>query len=172
MHPLDAYDDGDLYKKFRFRRQDFLAIVDEVSADTEVANWLGSLPPTLQVFVALRYFATGSFQTVCADLFHISQPMTSRIISRVTRVLLGKVRDWICFPNQQEADRQKMKFRDMNGLPNVFGCIDGTSIPIQAPSQFEHEYICQKNYHALNVQVHIRSARSILIDRKKMKKDL
>lgn len=32
------------------------------------------------------------------------------------------------------------------------GAVDGTLIPIQAPTDNEVAYVCRKNYHALNVQ--------------------
>ena len=35
-NPLDKYDDGELYDKFRFRRHDILTIVDELLDDLEV----------------------------------------------------------------------------------------------------------------------------------------
>ena len=56
MHPLDAYDNEEPYKKFRFRLGDILAVTDEVREDIGVSNRLRSLPPTLQVFVAPRLF--------------------------------------------------------------------------------------------------------------------
>ncbi|KAI0216810.1 putative nuclease HARBI1, partial [Lamellibrachia satsuma] len=55
--------------------------------------------------------------------------------------------------NQRQADRTKAKFYDTNGFPNVVGCIDGTQIRIQAPSENEHEFINRKGYHSINVQV-------------------
>ncbi len=39
------------------------------------------------------------------------------------------------------------------GLPNVIGCIDGTQIPISAPSQNEVDYVNRKSFHSINIQV-------------------
>ncbi|KAH3704413.1 hypothetical protein DPMN_079469 [Dreissena polymorpha] len=36
--------------------------------------------------------------------------------------------------------------------PNVIGAVDGTLIPIIAPSEAEEVYVCRKGYHAINVQ--------------------
>lgn len=116
-NPLDNYDCVDLYKRYRFRRQDILDIVDEVSGDIEVANRGFSVPAVLQVLTALRFFATGSFQLTCADLAGFSQPTASRIINRVTVALLRLSPDWIVFPDQLEADRQKLKFVNNGGCP-------------------------------------------------------
>ncbi|XP_058490332.1 putative nuclease HARBI1 [Solea solea] len=39
------------------------------------------------------------------------------------------------------------------GLPNVIGCIDGTQIPITAPTQNEGDYVNRKSFHSINVQI-------------------
>ncbi len=48
---------------------------------------------------------------------------------------------------------QKVAFWEMAGFPNVFACIDGTHIRLQAPSDNEAAYVNRKNYHSINVQV-------------------
>ena len=42
-------------------------------------------------------------------------------------------------------------FYTLAGFPKVIGAIDGTLIPIRAPSKEEHLYVCHKGYHAINV---------------------
>ncbi|XP_056598305.1 putative nuclease HARBI1 [Triplophysa dalaica] len=39
------------------------------------------------------------------------------------------------------------------GFPNVIGCLDGTHIPIIAPSQNEADYVNRKSIHSINVQI-------------------
>ena len=41
---------------------------------------------------------------------------------------------------------------DVTGFPNDLGCVDGSLIPIKAPSSPEDIYVCRKGCHALNVQ--------------------
>lgn len=44
-------------------------------------------------------------------------------------------------------------FYDISSFPNVLGAIDGTLIPIQWMSgDDEPNYVCRKQYHAINVQ--------------------
>ena len=44
------------------------------------------------------------------------------------------------------------EFYEIAGFPKVIGAIDGTLIPIRAPHENEHLYVCHKGYHAINVR--------------------
>lgn len=74
-HPFEIFDDVELYRKFRFRRQDIIDITDEICNDIKLVNRHGTLPPLLQVMTALRFYASGSFQDVCGELIGIHQPI-------------------------------------------------------------------------------------------------
>ena len=159
-NPLDRFDDLELFRKFRFRRADILQMTDELKDQLEHPNRKGALPPVLQVLLTLRFYASGSFQDICAELIGVDQSTASRAIQRVTEAFMDWVPQWIRFPNQHEAERTKEMFFRMNRFPNVVGCIDGTQIRIQAPQEYEHEYVNRKNYHSINVQVSTPSDRS------------
>ena len=60
---------------------------------------------------------------------------------------------YIQFP-MTNTDRQSVMFNfyDIKESPLVLGAVDGTLIPIKAPSVDEHLYVCRKGFHALNVQ--------------------
>ena len=110
-HPLEEYDDDLVYKKFRFHRQFIFELVEEVSQDIEFTlPRKESLTPVLQVCLALRFYATGSFQSVVGELIGVDQSTACRTITTVTHALMLRVRDWIKMPTQAEANRQKQKF--------------------------------------------------------------
>ena len=46
----------------------------------------------------------------------------------------------------------KRSFFSVAGFPGVLGCVDGTHIPIIAPSVDEYAYVNRKNFHSINVQ--------------------
>ena len=58
-HPFEIYDDAELYMRYRFRRADLMNLVEMVGDNVSVAERKGSLTPTLQVRIALRFFACG-----------------------------------------------------------------------------------------------------------------
>ena len=43
-------------------------MTDELQEELEHPNRKGALPPVLQVLLTLRYYASGSFQHICAEL--------------------------------------------------------------------------------------------------------
>ena len=103
------YDDAELYDKFRFRRHDILAIVDELREDLEYPDTRqGSLPATLQVLVALRMYATGCFQNLVAETIGIDQSTASRTIHRVTNALVARMQEWVhsCRRNNKPTSRR------------------------------------------------------------------
>ena len=110
-------------------------MTDELKDQLEHPNRKGALPPVLQVLLTLRFYASGSFQDICAELFGVDQSTASRTIQRVTEAFMDWVPQWIRFSNQHEAERTKEMFFRMNRLPNVVGCIGGTQIRIQAPQE-------------------------------------
>lgn len=66
--PLDIYDDQDLIRRYRMPRQGIFNLVDILHDDLQPPTARSySIPATLQVLTALRYYATGSFQQVVGD---------------------------------------------------------------------------------------------------------
>ena len=110
-------------------------MTDELKDQLEHPNRKGALPPVLQVLLTPRFYASGSCQDICAELFGVDQSTASRTIQRVTEAFMDWVPQWIRFSNQHEAERTKEMFFRMNRLPNVVGCIGGTQIRIQAPQE-------------------------------------
>jgi hypothetical protein len=111
-----------------------------------------AFPVSLQVMVALRFYATGSFQQVNADVHNISKGSVSNIAKDVTQCLNSICRQCIKMPTDRTELRNVMHgFHDIANFPNVVGAIDGTHIRIRAPSADEHFYVNRKNYHSINV---------------------
>ena len=154
-HPFEVFDDEKVLRKFRLHRQSILDLTDTVRHDLEhPLVRRGALTPVLQVLLTLRFYATGTFQDVIADLIGVDTSTASRTISRVTDALLPHVRRFIKMPSQPaQLRRTKEKFFAMRGFPNVIGCIDGTHIRIQAPREREYEFVNRRNFHSMNVQV-------------------
>ncbi|XP_064619482.1 putative nuclease HARBI1 [Lineus longissimus] len=154
LHPLDTYNDLELYQRYRFDRGTILdlanVITDSLEPDT---NRTHALPCELKLLVALRIFASGSFQQVAGDTVQISQPTMCRVLWQVTEALLSLMGRVICFPSQQEMGNIVNEFYDIAHFPAVVGCVDGTHIWILGPSDHEWRYINRKHYYSIDTQV-------------------
>lgn len=150
-NPIDLYNDQELVERLRFPRETILMLVgklEETIQPTTERNH--SIPAVLQVCVALRFYATGSFLNSVGDAVGLHKSTVSRIVHRVSNELSNMLPQ---FPNNAAAlNKLKMDFHAIAGFPNVVGAIDGTHVRLQAPSSDEHLYVNRKGYHSINVQ--------------------
>jgi nuclease HARBI1 len=108
-----------------------------------------------QLLLALRFYATGSFQLVVGDVFALDKSTVCRTLHRVTRAIAGLREKYVKFP-ATDNDRQKTmhQFYSKSKLPGVIGAIDCTHIPIQSPGSDDAEiYRNRKGYFSINVQL-------------------
>ncbi len=83
---------------------------------------------SLQVCVALRYYATGSMQNLVGDSIQIHKSTVCRVIHRVSLALCHHMKNDICMPSINGQNTNRQKFHAIAGFPDVTGCIDGTQI--------------------------------------------
>lgn len=153
---LNIFNDEELIHRYRLPRRQIQELCNLLAGDLERATRRNhALTVEQQVLAALRFYASGSFQNVVGDVAGLSKASISRSVFRVSMALANRIQNYIHFPvNNLEIQRIKQGFYDIAGFPNILGCIDGTLIPIVAPSGInEHLYVCRKGFHAINVQL-------------------
>lgn len=148
-----ATSDAKFTRLFRFDKATFKYIVDSIRHDIERPSLRpNSLSCVIQVAAAIRYYATGSFQTDIGEGLRISQPSVHRSIANVGAALNAKYDEFIMWPNREILVENKIKFYDIANFPNVIGCIDGTHVRIMRPRIDQQQYINRKFYPSLNLQ--------------------
>ena len=131
-----------------------MMIIDLLDAElSHLTQRNHALPTSLQVFIALRYYASGSFQSVTGDTICVSKSTVSRVVRKVSVALANRLNDFVQFPGNNEFQEIRRRFYDIAGFPGVMGVIDGTHVQIMAPSLHEEQFVNRKNYHSINVQV-------------------
>uniref|UniRef100_A0A915J200 Nuclease HARBI1 n=1 Tax=Romanomermis culicivorax TaxID=13658 RepID=A0A915J200_ROMCU len=101
--------------------------------------------------IALRYYATGTFQIVCGDDFYVTKATANRAVWAVTNALIQHLHNFIKFMPENECDETKNKLYRMAQFPGVLGAVRGTHIRIQRPAVDENAYINRKYYPSINV---------------------
>jgi hypothetical protein len=108
-----------------------------------------------QLLVALRFYATGSFQLVVGDTFAIDNSTVCRTLHRVTAAIAGLHNKYVKFPTTDQERRDTMHhFFQKSKLPGVLGAIDCTHVPIQSPGSDDAEiFRNRKGYFSITVQL-------------------
>ena len=135
-----------------------------ISMYINVQNQRGlPVSPLISVLISLRYFATGSFQIVQADLFAVSQATVSRIVSRISRAIALLRPLFIKLPTLAEIPAIQRDFYRIAAFPGVTAAIDCTHVPIESPGGPDAElFRNRKGYFSLNIQMACDSKLNIL----------
>ena len=155
IDPL-ARSDEHLIRYYRFPRCEIIAMAEEfdemLRPKTEKET---ALSPCQKILVALRFYASGSFQSLVADTIVISQSSVSNIVNQVSNILHAKADSEIKMPTTvTEQSIVASGFSRAAGLPRIIGAIDGTHIRVKAPStSAEGSFVNRKGFHSLNVQL-------------------
>ncbi|XP_058637710.1 putative nuclease HARBI1 [Onychostoma macrolepis] len=92
-------------------------------------------------------------QSVIGDVFRVHKSTVCRAVHRVALALCRRIDTHVKFPSRDEQDVLAERFFAVAGFPRVCGVIDGTHVRIQAPHQYEDQFVNRKNFHSINVQL-------------------
>ncbi|KAG0722400.1 putative nuclease HARBI1 [Chionoecetes opilio] len=161
---LLALSDSELINHYRFPRHELLQLIQELEPALQRKTRRGHAIPThTQVLIALRFFASGSFQSIVGGIGGPSQGSVSRILRDVTNALSNKAVEQIKMPSTAHDLRVCAEnFRRIRNFPRVVGAIDCTHVAIKGPSVDEALYMNSKRYHSINVQVVCDAANLII----------
>ena len=112
----------------------------------------GRIPHYLRTLLALRFYATGSFQIVVSDMYGVHQSSVSRCVSEVSKILTKLLPRYIRM-NPEEFDEISKRFRSYAKFPKVIGCIDCTHVYVKSPGGENPElFRDRKGRFSLNIQ--------------------
>lgn len=89
---------------------------------------------------------------VLGDTVGVDKATASRVVRKVSLALADLLPVYVKWPTNDEKKEIKNEFYRMAGFPGVIGCIDGTHVRIQRPSENEPAFINRKGYPSINVQ--------------------
>lgn len=111
-----------------------------------------ALEPKQQLLVGLHFYGTGSQYHSVGDMHGIHKSTVCRIINRVSTAILRTLfHVYIRWPNNSTFIQ--LKFASLADFPRVMGVVDGTLIPIEAPSLNEKDFVDRHGQHSINAMV-------------------
>ncbi|XP_061586279.1 putative nuclease HARBI1 [Cololabis saira] len=157
-----SFPDEYLIERYRFSSPSIIYLTNILRPQIYNITNRGRAPSPEQILcVALRFFANGSFLYNIGDAEHIGKATACRAVRKVCLALKRLLHAFVVFPGHKALRANKEEFHRIAGLPNVIGCIDGTHIPITAPSINEGDYVNRKSFHSINVQIMCDAAHMI-----------
>uniref|UniRef100_A0A915INX8 Putative nuclease HARBI1 n=1 Tax=Romanomermis culicivorax TaxID=13658 RepID=A0A915INX8_ROMCU len=148
--PRINFDLKDFSERFRFPKETIETILGDIG-HLLIANTDRNFPlePKEQLLLCIRYLASGSFMQVVGDAHGPHKSTVSRKVHKVVTILnnhyFDKIISW-----PRDIASVVNDFYQISNFPCVIGCVDGTHIPIKAPSINEPQYVNRKGVHSLN----------------------
>ncbi|XP_055918421.1 putative nuclease HARBI1 [Eupeodes corollae] len=141
---------------FRLNKEAFVFVLNKLEGQFKNAS-TSSIPAVLKLACALRFFASGSYQSSVGNDFDLglSQSSVSIVLKEVVCAIEDKLcPTWISL-NMSSDEKQNARnyFFSTSRLRGVIGCVDGTHIGIVAPIELRHQYLNRKGYYSLNAMI-------------------
>lgn len=153
-HPLELYGPEEFVQRYRFTKDTFHHILRTFKEDIAPKDRRGDpIAAEDRLLLTLRYYATGSFQMVLADLIMVDQATVCRLVKQTTLAIARKFHQYIKTPTLAEQQIAARGFYQMYRLPRIAGLIDGVQIPIISPGGDKAElFRNRKGWFAINCQ--------------------
>jgi hypothetical protein len=100
--------DQQIIRNLHLDSEGIYTLCDELLEDLEKSTKRSrSLPVSLQIMIALRYYASGSYMNVIGDAHGVSKMSVSRCINIVSKCIANNIKNYIKF-HMSAGERQVM----------------------------------------------------------------
>lgn len=114
------------------------------------------------VYVFLWYIGNTLTFRQLGNLFGIAKSTAWKVVTQVSQFLVLLGPKYIVWPSIAGIAKHSAHFRELKGIPNVVGAIDGTHIRIKAPKHHPQDYFNRKSFYSLNLQVVVDSKKKFI----------
>lgn len=92
------------------------------------------------------------------NLFGVSQSFVSLCVKEICLAIVKRLKSrYITIPKGDDLKQVMATYKEKWGFPVCAGAIDGTHVPIKAPSQNHTYYVNRKSYHSIIMQALVDS---------------
>jgi len=101
QNPFEKFDDRQFIERLWLTKATTLALLAKIEHYLEHPSDRNQpLPPIHQLLIALRYYATRSFQLVVANLAGVSKSTACRTVDKVSEAIAGLRSQYVVFPRK------------------------------------------------------------------------
>ncbi|XP_066583788.1 putative nuclease HARBI1 [Prorops nasuta] len=122
---FDLSNEENFQRRFRLNKVQFLEIFNQIEPKIHMRQWNKSIPLTIRLLVALRFYATGCFLLVAADFTGISEKSAQQIVHQISAAISELRPKYIKLPQTSgEIMRITNDNFHLSGMIRVIGAID------------------------------------------------
>ena len=163
----DELTDFEFFRNYRMTKDQFRHLVTRIRHRLPGATALGkarqvassgaAVPPEIQLSIALRYLAGGSYIDICR-VHLVSYGSFYQVTNRVIEAILAEMNHLVSLDLRDEDLLHRLSDgfrRKTNGIVRgCIGAIDGICIQIRRPAEKfgPSKFYCRKGFYSLNVQ--------------------
>ena len=150
-----VWNDSEWKKNFRLTKATFLRLCADLrpAIAKDDTRFRKALPVEKRVAIALwRLSGNNEYRTI-AHLFGVGTSTACTITNEVCRTIVRLLAaEYIQMPTGHRLRDVVRGFRDICRLPRIGGAVDGTHIPIVAPSIHPQDYYNRKSFYSVVLQ--------------------
>ncbi|XP_036067194.1 protein ALP1-like, partial [Oryzias melastigma] len=106
-----------------------------------------------RIAIAIYKLAACAEYRVVAETFGVSKTTVHRCVYGVCEAICHKLmKKFITLPKEEEAQQIAQRNYESHGLPQIYGAIDGSHIPIRAPRDGYRDYVNRKGWASIVLQ--------------------
>ncbi|KAI4454106.1 hypothetical protein MML48_scaffold00000245 [Holotrichia oblita] len=153
---VPRYNLDDFKCHFRLHRDTFQYLLEILSPHLIEQSRKGAGPhtysPNRQLLVTLTMLSNQEVYRIVSEKFDISKSTAWTYVTKVCNVLTILAPNYIRWPVGEKVKDVVDKLRKRQGFPRVIGAIDGSHIPITAPTKDQSSYCNRHHYHSIILQ--------------------
>ncbi|XP_037283246.2 uncharacterized protein LOC119176184 isoform X2 [Rhipicephalus microplus] len=149
------FNDNDWRENFRMSRHNFCHLVAAVAPFMSPCENYVRIPVPLdkRVAMALYKLASCGEYGIVANRFGVHKSTVKKFFYMFCQsVTTHLAKEYVKLPSANEAKKIAERFEAKCHLPQIFGAIDGTHIPIAAPKTGYRDFVNRKHWASYNVQ--------------------
>lgn len=154
---LCTYTDSDWLESFRMCQETLneLCFLLQPALEPKPLLLKSREPVSVQKQVAVALYKLGSCAEyrVVGNVFGIHKSTVKKCLYRVVNAINNlMMKDFLKMPDIFEASEIVMNFERISHIPQIIGCIDGSHIPILAPSEGYRDFVNRKGWPSYVLQ--------------------
>ena len=154
------FDEERWYSNFRVSRRTFQYLLDSIQNEITCKRTRLRDPVSARCRLAITLYFLGSTSEYrrIANLFGVSTAFVCKCITEVCQAIIKILKSsLVCLPKGNELGEIIEAYSEKWGFPMCCGAIDGTHIPIVAPTKNPADYVNRKKYHSIVMQAVVDS---------------